>query len=229
MVSPALPQRRSPLSSSSLRPPPRPGGPACRSLARSAAGDGWDAPHETPGLPLPLPGEAPSPLGLCRPAAAYSSPASSCSSSHHHPSWPHRWVQEPSPPGAAPERGGFAGPRCPHPGRQSHGAEARGLAPSIPPPPRFSPFICFISFFFLFFFFFLLFLPRSPFLSFPFASEGGGRQRDYFFPRRRDLGAPPSGGDAQTNRRRIAIGSGGGGGIRGARREVRRPGGLAAR
>lgn len=150
MVSPALPQRRSPLSSSSLRPPPRPGGPACRSLARSAAGDGWDAPHETPGLPLPLPGETPSPLGLCRPAAASSSPASSCSSSHHHPSWPHRWVQDPPPPGAAPERGGFAGPRCPHPGRQSHGAEARGLAPSIPPPPRLSPFICFISLFFSF-------------------------------------------------------------------------------
>lgn len=95
---------------------------------------------------------------------------------------PGRWVREPPPPGSAPERGGFAGPRCPHPGRQSHGAEARGPAPPIPPPPpRFSPFICFISFFPLFFFFFLLFLPHSPFLSFPLASEGGGRQRDYFF------------------------------------------------
>lgn len=148
-LSPALPQRRSPLSSSCLRPPPRPGGPACRSLARSAAGDGWDAPHETPGPPLPPPGKPP-PLSvsvaqrllllLPLPAA----PPHAARSSQDHPSRPRRWVREPPPPGAAPERGGFAGPRCPHPGRQSHGAEARGPAPPIPPPPRFSPFICFI-------------------------------------------------------------------------------------
>lgn len=37
----------------------------------------------------------------------------------------------------------------------------------------------------------------------PLASEGGGRQRDYFFPRRRDLGVPPSGGDAASSRNRI--------------------------
>lgn len=131
-------------------------------------------------------------------------PPHAARSSHDHPSRPRRWVREPPPPGAAAERGGFAGPRCPHPGRQSHGAEARGPAPPIPPPPRFSPFICFISFFFfLFFFLFLLFLPPSPFLSFPLASEGGGRRRDYFFPRRRDLGARPSGGDAARSRNRI--------------------------
>lgn len=55
--------------------PRRLGGP-CRSLARSAGGDGRDAPHETPGPPLPPPGEAPSPLGLCRalrPASSFSS------------------------------------------------------------------------------------------------------------------------------------------------------------
>lgn len=210
MVSPALPQRRSPLSSSCLRPPPRPGGPACRSLARSAAGDGWNAPHETPGPPLPPPGEAPSPLGLCRPAAAASSsPASSCSASRRplltRPSFP-----------AAP-----VGPRAASPRRRSR---ARGVRWASLPPPRapvtwgggsrpgssdpaaaafLSFYLLYLFFSFLFFFFFLLFFLPSLFLSFPLASEGGGRQRDYFFPRRRDLRAPPSGGDEATTRNRI--------------------------
>lgn len=232
MVSPALPQRRSPLSSSCLRPPPRPGGPACRSLARSAAGDGWNAPHETPGPPLPPPGKPP-PLSvsvarrrlllLLLPPPA---PPHAARSSHDHPSRPRRWVREPPPPGAAPERGGFAGPRCPHPGRQSHGAEARGPAPPIPPPPRFSPFICFI-------YFFLFFSSFSSFSSFPRPCsspspsplrEAAGNGTIFF----------PGGGisghrRAEAMRQRLAIGSGGGGGIRGARRGVRRPGGLSAR
>lgn len=167
MVSPALPQRRSPLSSSCLRPPPRPGGPACRSLARSAAGDGRDAPHETPGPPLPPPGEAPSPLGLCRPAAAAASssppPASSCSSSRRplltRPSFP-----------AAP-----VGPRAASPRRR---CRARGVRWASLPPPR-APVTwgggsrpgssdpaaaAFLSFYLLYLFFspLLLFLPSLP-------------------------------------------------------------------
>lgn len=57
-------------------PPPRPGGPVCRSLARSAGGDGRDAPHETPGSPLPPPRGSPLPSrSLSRSAAAAASPS----------------------------------------------------------------------------------------------------------------------------------------------------------
>lgn len=91
--------------------PRRLGGPACRSLARSAGGDGRDAPHETPGPPLPPPGEAPSPLGLCR---ALRPASSSSSSSSRRP-----FLTKPSFP-AAP-----VGPRA---------ASAQSAAPPAPLP-----------------------------------------------------------------------------------------------
>lgn len=186
--------------------PRRLGGP-CRSLARSAGGDGRDAPHETPGPPPSPPRGSPLPsrslsrsspgffflLLLLTPPVAHKTilPGSAGGSKS-------RLRPVRSTPGAAPapgrDRGGFARPRCPHPGRQSHGAEAHGLAPPI---PRW------VSFFF---FLFLLFssssffpLP-SPRLSFPLAFEGGGRERDYFFffpgGRISGLPKPPTGGDA---------------------------------
>lgn len=208
MVSPALPQRRSPLSSSCLRPPPRPGGPACRSLARSAAGDGWDAPHETPGPPLP-PRGSPLPSRSLLPAGCF---FFSClllllltPPAPHTTILPGRagGTESRLPPAPLPSEGGSLGLAAPTPGASHMG---RRLAARLlrSRRRRVSLLLFALALFFpLFFFFFLLFLPPSPFLSFPLASEGGGRQRDYFFPWRRDLGAQPRGGDAAPSRNRI--------------------------
>lgn len=185
--------------------PRRLGGP-CRSLARSAGGDGRDAPHETPGPPPSPPRGSPLPsrslsrsspgffflLLLLTPPVAHKTilPGSAGGSKS-------RLRPVRSTPGAAPapgrDRGGFARPRCPHPGRQSHGAEAHGLAPPI---PRW------VSFFFSFFFFFLppLSFP-SPRLASPSPSplrEAAGNGTIFFFPGGRISGLPkpPTGGDA---------------------------------
>lgn len=147
--------------------------------------------------PLPPPGEAPSPLGLCRalrPASSFSS-FSSRRPLLTKPSFPAAPVgpraasaQSAAPPAPlllpAATEGGLLGLAAPtlgasHMGRRLTAWLLRSLAG------------------FLFFFLFLLFssssffpLP-SPRLSFPLAFEGGGRERDYFFfPRRKDLGAP---------------------------------------
>lgn len=207
MVSPALPQRRSPLSSSCLRPPPRPGGPACRSLDRSAVGDGWDTPHETPRPPFPprgspLPSRSLSPGGCffsCLLLILLTPPTPP-----HTTILPGRAAGSESrlPPAPLPSEGVSLGLAAPTPGASHMG---RRLAARLLRSRRRVSLLLFLLslYFFLFFFFCLLFLPRSLFLSFPLSSEGGGRQRDYFFPRRRDLRAPPSGGDAKTSRNRI--------------------------
>lgn len=189
-------------------PPPRPGGsagaPAAASLAQlEETGGTLHMKRRAPPSPSPSPppGEAPSPLG----ASCSLRPVDSSSSSSRRPffttpSLPAAPVspraasaRRAAPPGTAPaaglERGGSARPRCPHPGHQSHGAEARGPAPQIP-PPAFSVFP-FFSFFFSSSF--------SSSSSFPLPSPllppllWGRRQgTGLFFPRRKDLGAPGS-------------------------------------
>lgn len=229
MVSPALPQRRSPLSSSSLRSPPRPGGPACRSLAHSAAGDGWDAPHETPGLPLPPPRGSPLPSRSLSPGGGCF--FFSClllllltPLAPHTTILPSRTAGSKSrlPPAPLPSEGGSLGLAAPTPGASHMGRRlAAWLLGSR--RRRVSLLLFALSLFFSFSSFSSFPALRSPPSPSPLR-EAAGNGTIFFH------GGGISGHRrADATHRRVAIGSGGGGGIRGARREVRRSGGLAAR
>lgn len=203
MVSPALPQRRSPLSSSCLRPPPRPGGPACRSLARSAVGDGWDTPHETPGPPLP-PWGSPLPSRSLSPGGCFFSCLLLTPPTPHTTILPGRAAGSEShlPPAPLPSEGVSLGLAAPTPGASHMG---RRLAARLLRSRRRVSLLLFplaLYFSFSSFSSFSSFpAPRSsPFSSLLREAAGNGT---IFFPRRRDLRALPSGGEAKTSRNRI--------------------------